>query len=56
MEGSEVLEKLAAEGLVDEFYKAVDEDNLPKVTELLKSVDVPKDVQSKIMNMINEGD
>ena len=39
-EGSLVLEKLAEVNLVDEFYAAIDSDDIPKVIQLLRSAEV----------------
>jgi len=42
-EGTLVLEQLAAVGKVDEFFEAIDADDVPRATRLMKSaaIDAP---------------
>lgn len=42
-EGSLILEKLASLGLVDDFFEAVDSDDLSEVISLLEQAEIDED-------------
>lgn len=43
-EGSELLEKLAAHNLVDDFLEAVDSDDFSKIVKILRRADVDEEM------------
>ncbi len=43
-EGSSVLEILAQEGLIDDFYEAVDSDNIEKAISVMRKAQIEEDV------------
>lgn len=53
-EGSIVLEKLAEQGLVEEFYQAIDEDNFFKATTLMRRADLDEDLILKTLSKLRE--
>ena len=55
-EGSLILEKLAAIGLVEEFYEAVDADDLRKVTILLRKADVDEETIQVVIQKIGSAE
>ena len=50
-EASEILEVLASQNLLDDFFQAIDDDNLPAIRRLLATVEI--DVQD-INRLIEE--
>ncbi len=54
-EGSLILEKLASVRLMDDFFDAVDSDDLESVVSLLEEVDVDEDSIEEILRKIKEG-
>lgn len=55
LEGTLVLEKLNEMNLLDDFYEAVDEDNLEKVQLILKRARIGSATIAMIMRKIEEG-
>lgn len=56
-EGSLILEKLASIGLVDEFFEAIDSDNLDEVISLLEQAEVDEEsIQIVIKKLESFGD
>jgi hypothetical protein len=53
-EGTLVLEKLAEIGKVDEFFEAIDSDNLSKVNALLKKAGVDSESIQMVLKLIND--
>jgi len=53
-EGSLILEKLAALDLVDDFFEAIDSDDLVKVTALLKEAGVEDDSIRSVLEQIDD--
>lgn len=51
-EGSLILEKLAAIGLVEEFYEAVDSDNLSLIKILLRKAEVNEEEIQMVLQKI----
>lgn len=43
-EGSVVLEKLAEAGLIDDFFEAIDSDNIDRAISLMRTAEVEEDV------------
>ncbi len=43
LEGSSILEALAERGLVEEFYEAIDSDDVTKIKKILRDADIPED-------------
>jgi hypothetical protein len=56
LEGSEVLEKLAEVGKVDEFYDAVDKDDFHAVEGILQFAGVDEDTIAWVLNEMSDGD
>lgn len=54
-EGTLVLEKLASVNLVDDFFEAVDSDNLYQVETLLRQAEVDDDTIEEVLRQIEEG-
>jgi hypothetical protein len=50
-EGSLILEELASRGLVEDFYAAVDADDLPKIVSILRSAGIDDE---KIREVLKE--
>lgn len=55
-EGTEVLEQLAAIGLVDAFFDAIDADDLPRAVALMKRADVDEAAIAIVVKKIRQGD
>ena len=55
-EGTLVLEQLAAAGLIDDFFEAVDADDMPRATALMKSADVDAHAIAIVLRKMNESD
>lgn len=53
-EGSLILEKLAALDLVDDFFEAVDSDDLVRVTALLKKADIDEETIHWVLDQIED--
>ena len=53
-EGSLLLEKLAALNLVDEFYAAVDSDDLSEVVSLLRDAEVDEETIAIVIKKIQD--
>ena len=55
-EGTLVLEKLAAIGKVDEFFEAIDSDDVPRASTLMKQADVDAPTIALVIRMIEASD
>ena len=55
-EGTLVLEQLAAIGKVEEFFDAVDADDVARATRLMKSANVDPSTIATVVRKIEEGD
>jgi hypothetical protein len=55
-EGTLVLEQLAAIGKVDEFFDAIDADDVQRATRLMKSANVDASTIATVVRKIEEGD
>lgn len=53
-EGSIILEKLAGLNLLDDFFEAIDSDNLKEVVALLKQAEIDDDTIDEVLNRIEE--
>lgn len=53
-EGSVVLERLAAMNLVDEFFDAVDSDDLTEILALLRQAGIDDETIEEVLNQIEE--
>ncbi len=51
-EGSLVLEKLASLNLVDDFYEAVDSDNIDEIVSILESADIDDETIEIVLKKI----
>ena len=56
LEGTLVLEKLNEMNLLDDFYEAVDEDNLEKVQLILKRARIDSATIAMILREIEDGE
>jgi hypothetical protein len=52
-EGSELLAELASRGLLEKFYEAVDNDDLPQVVNLLRSIDIDDETIKSVLEKID---
>jgi hypothetical protein len=55
-EGTVVLEKLAAVGKVEEFFDAVDSDDVERATVLMKQANVDASTIATVVRKMAEGD
>lgn len=55
-EGSQVLEKLAAVGLVDEFLEAVDSDDFGEAVLLMRRAEVDEETIRLVLNEMEDLD
>jgi len=55
-EGTLVLEELAAIGKVDEFFEAIDADDVQRATRLMKSANLDASTIAAVVRKIEEGD
>ena len=55
-EGTLVLEQLAAIGKVEEFFDAIDADDVERATRLMKSANVDASTIATVVRKIEEGD
>jgi hypothetical protein len=55
-EGTLVLEQLAAVGLVEDFFDAVDADDVPRATQLMKRANVDASTSATVVRMIQASD
>ena len=55
-EGSLVLEQLAAIGKVEDFFDAVDSDDVERATSLMKRANVERKVIAAVIRKMAEGD
>lgn len=55
-EGSSILEQLAAIGLMDQFYEAVDSDNIERVISLLREAGIEESQISMVVKKIINGE
>lgn len=53
-EGTLVLEKLATLDLVDDFFEAIDSDNIHEVESLLRQADIDEETIEEILRQIEE--
>jgi hypothetical protein len=56
LEGSEVLEKLAAKGLVDVFYEAIDADDFARAASLMKKAGLDAVTIKDVLRQMGESD
>lgn len=54
-EGSLVLEQLMSHGLLEEFWRAVDHDNLIRARELLIAAEVDRQTLDLVLQKMREG-
>lgn len=54
-EGTLILEKLASMNLVDDFFEAIDADNLHEVETLLRQADIDDETIEEVLRQIEEG-
>jgi hypothetical protein len=54
-EGSLVLEQLAAIGKVEDFFDAVDSDDVERATSLMKRANVERSVIAAVVRKMEEG-
>ncbi len=52
LEGSEVLEMFSEVGLLDDFMKAVDDDDLESIRRLLKRIDADDESVARILRQV----
>ena len=52
-EDTELLAELASRGLLEVFYEAVDNDDLVKVTNLLRSIDIDEETIRSVLDQID---
>ncbi len=55
-DGTLVLEKLASIGKIDEFFEAIDADDLPRARALMKRADVDPRTVTIVLRKIAEAD
>jgi hypothetical protein len=55
-EGTLVLEQLAAIGQVDEFFDAIDADDVQRATQLMKRADVDADTIATVIRKMEAAD
>jgi hypothetical protein len=55
-EGSLVLEQLAAIGKIDEFFEAIDADDVPRAVALMKTADVDAPTIAIVVKKMEESD
>jgi hypothetical protein len=55
-EGSLVLEQLAAIGKVEEFFDAVDADDIRRAVQLMKSADIDASMIATVVRKMEEDD
>jgi hypothetical protein len=55
-EGTLVLEKLAAIGKVDDFFDAVDSDDVDRATSLMKRAKIEASAIATVIKKMEEGD
>jgi hypothetical protein len=54
-EGTIILEKMAEIDLLDDFYEAIDADNLYQVEILLRKADIDDETIEEVLRQIEEG-
>jgi phosphate uptake regulator len=54
-EGSLVLEQLAAIGMVEDFFDAVDSDDVERATSLMKRANVERSMIAAVIRKMEEG-
>lgn len=55
-EGTEVLEQLAVIGKVDDFFDAIDADDVPRATQLMKRAQVDAATIAIVVRKIQDAD
>ena len=55
-EGTLVLEQLAAIGVVEEFFDAIDSDDVQRATTLMKKANVEPSMIATVIGKMEEGD
>jgi hypothetical protein len=55
-EGTLVLEQLAAIGKVEDFFDAVDSDDVPRATSLMKRANIEASAIATVIRKMEEGD
>ncbi len=55
-EGSLILEMLADQNLIDDFYEAIDSDNIPKAMALMRKANVDEKTIVIAMRKMRESD
>ena len=53
LEETEILAELASRGLLEAFYEAVDADDLAKVVQILRSVDIDEEIIRSVLEQID---
>ena len=51
-EGSLILEELASRGRLEDFYDAIDSDNLGKIVSLLREVDIDEETIEVVLGKV----
>lgn len=55
-EGSLILEELASRGRLEDFYDAIDSDNLGKIVSLLREVDIDEETIQVVLGKIERNE
>ena len=55
-EGTLVLERLAAIGLVEAFYEAIDADDFRKASQLMKKARIDSETIQTVLKKMSDGD
>lgn len=50
---SEILAELASRGLLEKFYDAVDEDNVGRIANILRSVDIDEETIRMVLEKLD---
>lgn len=53
-EGSQVLEMLAEHDLIDDFYEAIDSDNISKAISLMRKAQIDDETITSILQQIED--
>lgn len=53
-EGSIILEKLASVNLLDDFFEAIDSDNMKEVVSLLRQAEIDDETIDEVLSQIEE--
>jgi hypothetical protein len=55
-EGTIVLEQLAEAGLFDDFFEAIDSDDVDRATSLMQEADIDASTIARVVQMMKRGD